>query len=153
MRVRRQRRSWRENQLILLTAAVTLVLTLLLQAFYHWWTNDSWQTSTLDWVHVPGYEIGTFIQTIERINNNSPTPLVIREVELSGPPGVRGKQPVKDLYDLLALEESYSGQVTIMRFLVRGPLTYYEFAELNRLGPIQDITRRYAFKEISVLKK
>lgn len=151
--MRRQRRSWRENQLILLTAAVTLVLTLLLQTFYHWWTNDSWQTKTLDWVHVPGYEISKFIQTVERINNSSPTPLVIREVDLSGPPEVRGRQRVHNLYDLLSLEETYSGQVMIMRFLVRGPLSYYEFAELNRLGPIQDITRRYAFREISVLKK
>lgn len=151
--MRRRRRTPREQQLILLTAALTLILTLLTQAFYEWWTNDSWQTSTLDWVHVPGYEIGKFIQTIERINNGNPVPLVIREVELSGPPEIRGRQPVRNLYDLVALEDSYSGQVLIMRFLVTGPLSYYEFAEFSRLGPVQDITRRYLFREISVLKK
>lgn len=151
--MRRRRRSSREQQLIVLVVAVTLVLSFVLQTLYHWWTNDSWQVSTLDWIHVPGYEVTQFIQTVERINNSSPRLLTICEVDLSGPTEVRGRQKLQNLYDLLVLDETYPDQIMIMRFLVQGPLSYYQFAEFNRLGPIQDITRRYLFSQVSVLKK
>jgi hypothetical protein len=151
----RRRRSYssRERQLVFATAMITLLLYLLLQCLYNYVVNESWHADTLDWVYVPSYSVADFVRTIENIENASPGSLVVRQVELSGPPDVRGRKTVKELHDLLAIAAADPDQIRVMRFLVEGPLSYYQFAEFNKLGAIQDITRRYLFTWVSVFKK
>ncbi|MGI6358685.1 MAG: hypothetical protein ACOX2K_08355 [Bacillota bacterium] len=143
----------REKQLILIVAVLTVALTLSMQAVYRWLAYSSWKVGTLDWVHVPGYSVSAFVMAVERIENGSPGSLTVHAVELAGPPEVRGRHKVNEIYDLLALADAYPDQLMIMRFQVEGPLSYYQFAEFNRIAPIQDITRRYLFTEVSVFKQ
>ncbi len=143
----------RERQLVLLIVVLTIALTLSVQAVYRWLAYSSWKVGTLDWVHVPGYTVAAFVMAVERIENGSPGSLTLRKVELSGPPEVRGRHKVNELYDLVMLADAYPDQVMIMRFQIEGPLSYFQFAEFNRIAPIQDITRRYLFTQVSVFKQ
>ena len=143
----------RDRQLIVTVAVITLLLNLTVQGLYRWWSYESWHVSTIDWVYVPGYSVAAFVQAVEKIGSNSPGSLAIRQVELSGPPDVRGRKTVKELYDLLTIAEVAPDQIKVMRFLVEGPLSYYQFAEFSKIGPIEDITRRYLFTWVSVLKR
>lgn len=149
----RRRRAFpqREHQLVLTTAAVTLLLYLTLDWLYGWVATSTWQLDSLDWVQVPGYRLLAFVQAVENIESRCPEPLAIRQVELAGPPAARGLKTMPQLYELLAGTEVDVDQVRVMRFLVEGPLSYRQFAEFSQLGPISDIKRRRLFSWVSVL--
>lgn len=150
---RRRFYSPRDQQLVITTAVITLILYLAVQWLYHFVSYDAWHVGSLDWVYVPGYSVTDFVRAVENIESVSPGTLVVRQVELSGPPDVRGRKTVQELYDLLAIAAADPEQIRVMRFLVEGPLSYWQFARFNELGPVEDITRRYLFTWISVFKR